>query len=126
MPATRVFLYAEPNGACPVIDWFGELAQRDPRALNACLARVRLLAALGRDLRRPYSDMLRDGIYELRARVGTVNYRLLYFYHGKDIAIVSHGLTKEARVPAREIERAIERRKRYEQAPAKHQAHVDL
>jgi phage-related protein len=69
--------------------------------------------------------MLRDGIYELRARSGHVNYRLLYFFHGRDIAIVAHGLTKEREVPRVEIERAIERRKRYEQQPAEHRASFD-
>ncbi len=88
----------------------------------ALRARMLLLAAMGHELRRPYSDLLRDGIYELRARVGRVNYRLLYFFQGKDIAVVVHGLTKEQEVPASDIERAIERKRRYEQDPEKHRA----
>ena len=77
-------------------------------------------------LRRPHADMLRDGIYELRARVGRVNYRMLYFFHGRDVAILSHGFTKEREVPPAEIERALERKQRYERAPEEHRAAVNL
>jgi hypothetical protein len=126
MPATMVYIYAEENGECPVLDWLSELRRTNTRAVDACIARVRLLAMMGHQLRRPHADMLRDGIYELRARVGRVNYRLLYFFHGKDVAVLAHGLTKEREVPAVEIERAIERRARYEQAPARHCKTIDL
>lgn len=126
MPQTTVHIYAEEDGSSPVLDWFEELSHRDTRALAACIARVRLLAAMGRELRRPHADMLRDGILELRANVGRVNYRLLYFFHGKDIAIVAHGLTKEREVPARDIDRALERKRRYEANPSTHRATLDL
>lgn len=122
MPATRVHFYAEANGISPVLEWLDRLARRDPRAFEACRARVVLLAALGHELRRPHADLLRDGIYELRARVGSVNYRLLYFFHGRDVAIVAHGLTKEAEAPRGDIEKAIERKAAYERAPARHRA----
>jgi DNA-binding XRE family transcriptional regulator len=45
-----------------------------------CAVRIRRLADLGHELRRPEADLLRDGICELRARLGTVNYRILYFF----------------------------------------------
>jgi hypothetical protein len=35
-------------------------------------------------LRRPHADYLEDGIYELRWRNGTVQYRILYFFHGRE------------------------------------------
>ena len=70
--------------------------------------------------RRPVADYLRDGIYELRARRGRVNYRLLYFFHGRGVAILAHGLSKEDEVPDAEIERAIERKKAFAKAPARH------
>ena len=126
MPRTTVYIYAEENGESPVLEWLRELRRENVRAFTACRARVLLLASLGHELRRPHADMLREGIYELRARVGNVNYRLLYFFHGKDIAVVAHWLTKESDVPARDIERAIERRRRYEQDPAEHRAALDL
>lgn len=126
MPSTTIYFYAERDGQSPILDWLRELSRHDVRALDACIARIRLLAVMGHELRRPHSDMLRDGIYELRAKTGRVNYRLLYFYHGKDIAIVAHGLTKEQAVPDTDMERAIERRRRYEQDPSKHRKTLDL
>jgi len=45
---------------------------------------------------------------------------MLYFFHGNVAAVLSHGLTKEREVPPREIEEAIERRRKFEADPAKH------
>ena len=75
---------------------------------------------LGHELRRPEADLLRDGIYELRIRLGTINYRLLYFLHGRQIAVVAHGLTKEDVVPATDINRAAARMRLFESKPGTH------
>jgi phage-related protein len=77
---------------------------------------------LGHELRRPNADYLRDGIHELRVKRGRVNYRVLYFFHGQNVALLAHALTKEREVPAREIDRAVERKRRYEKSPFKHRA----
>src|SRR2546423_10109900 len=112
MPQSQVFLYKESHGETPVLDWMNA----------ACMARVRTLAAMGHELRRPHADYLRDGIYELRAKRGRVNYRILYFFHGRNIALLSNGLVKEREAPEIEIERALQRRRRYEQNPIVHRA----
>jgi phage-related protein len=78
------------------------------------------LAELGHELRRPEGDYLRDGIYELRARKGRVNYRILYFFHGRNVAILTHAITKQKQLPAIEIDRAIARKRQYEVAPQRH------
>lgn len=44
---------------------------------------------LGHELRRPEADFLRDGIYELRVSLQGQQYRMLYFFHGKVVAVVS-------------------------------------
>ena len=72
------------------------------------------MAELGNDLRRPEADHLRDGIYELRASLQGVHYRVLYFFSGKAVVVLSHGLTKEREVPVRDIELAFERKKQVE------------
>ena len=71
---------------------------------------MRLLVNSGHELRRPAADFLRDGIYELRASYSGVQYRILYFFHGRDVVVLSHGITKGQRVSPAEIGRAIERR----------------
>lgn len=49
-----------------------------------------------------------------------MNYRLLYFFHGRTVAVVAHGLTKEDVVPPADIERALRRKKLFEADPEKH------
>ena len=60
-----------------------------------CVARIQQLAANGYSLRRPAADYLTDGIYELRAKHIRVQYRILYFFHGQNFAILAHAITKE-------------------------------
>ena len=126
MPPAELYIYQDEQGYVPLLDWLLELRRSDRGGLRKCLALIRRLAQYGHELRRPHADMLRDGIHELRGREGRVNYRILYFFHGKDIAILAHGLTKEKEVPASDIERAIERKKRYEQDPEKHRAKLPV
>ena len=83
-----------------------------PERLLTSVAKIKLLAANGYELRRPAADYLRDDIYELRAKHIRVQYRILYFFHGQNVAIIAHAITKEeSAVPNIDIERAIERRK---------------
>jgi len=49
-----------------------------------------------------------------------LNYRVLSFFHGSDAAVVSHGFTKEAEVPNREIELAITRKLTFMASPRTH------
>ena len=41
------------------------------------------------------------------AEIGTVNYRILYFFCGSNAVCLSHGFTKEGEIPDKEINRAI-------------------
>lgn len=51
---------------------------------------------------------------------GGINYRILYFFHKAEAVVVTHGLTKEAQVPPREIDLAVERRKLFESDPERY------
>ena len=117
MPRTRVVLYQEEDGSCPFLEWFAGLPAR---AQDKCFLRLERLGEIGHELRRPEADFLRDGIYELRVSLQGVQYRILYFFHGSIAAVVSHGLIKERVVPSREIDRALERKKRFLGNPARH------
>ncbi len=90
------------------------------KAFLKCQAAISRLALLGHELRRPEADLLRDGIYELRARLGSVNYRLLYFFHGQTVSVIAHGLTKEAAVPAADVKRARARKAAFITNPTAH------
>jgi phage-related protein len=120
MPQTSVVFYQEDRNDVPVLDWLKQLRRSDQRAYESCAAAIARLADLGHELRRPLADMLRDGIHELRIRKGRVNYRILYFFHGRNLAILGHALTKEEEVPKADIERAIRRKKAFEANPSAH------
>ena len=111
MPATEARAFRDASGEMPLQEWLNDLEQSEPRAHAKCLAVILELAAKGHELRRPASDALRDGIRELRTRVGRVHYRILYFFFGKHAACLSHGITKEDEVPDKDIELAIRRKK---------------
>jgi len=121
MPKIRVVFYKEDDGSVPILEWLDLLQDR---VLDKCTVRIERLAELGHELRRPEADLLRDGIYELRIGLQHVNYRILYFFHGRLAAMVSHGITKEDKVPAKEIEKAIARKRKFEADPEKH-THVE-
>jgi phage-related protein len=120
MPQTTIVFYKEEDGQVPVLTWLCALQRRDRRAYAACIARIYRLAAMGHELRRPEADYLRDDIYELRARRGRVQYRILYCFHGQRLAVLAHALTKEGQVPPADIERAIRRKDAFAQAPENH------
>ncbi len=117
MPKTEVVLYMEEDGSVPILEWLDSLQSK---TLDKCTVRIERLKEMGHELRRPEADTLRDGIYELRIGLQHVNYRMLYFFHGRTAAVVSHGLVKEAEVPAKEIEKAIERKRKFEKNPKAH------
>lgn len=120
MPNTEVLFYQDPDGRSPVVEWLEELREMDIAAYAKCVAVIERLEELGHELRRPTADLLRDGVYELRAKKGHVNYRLLYFFCGRNVAVVAHGLTKEDVVPAADIQRALRRKKAFEADPQRH------
>ena len=117
MPKTRVVLYRDANGSCPLLEWFNELPAK---VQDKCYLRLERLRELGHELRRPEADFLRDGIHELRVSFRGVHHRMLYFFHGAIAVVVSHGLVKEHVVPPREIDCAVEHKKRFEADPSRH------
>jgi len=92
VPQTEVFFFREPkDNSVPLLDWLDGL----PTKVQAkCIARIDRLAELRHELRRPEADFLRDGIYELRASYRGIHHRILYFFAGQAVVVLSHGLTK--------------------------------
>ena len=117
MPKTKVVFFKEDDGSVPILEWLDSL---QPKALDKCTVRIERLEELGHELRRPEADYLRDGIDELRVGLQHVNYRMLHLFHGRTAAVISHGLVKEAAVPPKEIEKAIERKRKFEKNPKVH------
>jgi phage-related protein len=102
----RLSFFRQERGDEPVLDFLRAL----PKA-----ARIEAGAALsdleerGPRLRRPGADYLRDGVYELRFSSQKVQYRILYFFAGRDVVLTNAFIKKTKKVPGEEIERAIRR-----------------
>jgi len=118
LPRIEVVFFREEDGTVPVVDWLAEM----PAAARAkCLVRLDRLEELGHELRRPEAEYLGNGIYELRTKHHGVNYRMLYFFHGKIAAVASHGIVKQqAAVPPQDIVKATQRKARFVTNPRRH------
>jgi hypothetical protein len=55
-----------------------------------------------------------------------VHYRILYGFVGAGLVVVSHGTTKEAKVSARDIDRALRRLEVCRKNPRKHAYPEDI
>ena len=117
MPSIKVVYYKDDDGQVLVLDFLKKIPKRERIKM---IARFERLEQLGHELRRPDADYLRDGIYELRMGHGHVNYRVLYFFHERTVAVLAAGITKEGAVPPIEIDRAVVRKAKFAKNPKKH------
>lgn len=117
MPRTDIVIYQQSNGQVPLLEWLDGL---HPKVQDKCIEEIERLEENGYDLRRPHCDLLKQGIYELRARYQNVHYRILYAFVGENIVLLSHGCYKKDKVPKREINKAIRNQDNYIQNPEVH------
>ena len=75
-------------------------------------AMMQLLAEKGNELRKPYTEHLDDGIFELRTIQGNnISRTLFFFYVGHRIIITNGFIKKTQKTPPKEISLAKARRK---------------
>jgi phage-related protein len=117
MPRTELIIYKDKEDSVPLLKWMNSLSLE---VQNKWTARFDLLEQFGFDLRRPFCDILRNGIYELRLKKGRINYRVLYTFVGKNVVLLSHGFSKKDIVPDTEIDKAIANRSKYLANPPIH------
>jgi len=118
LPEVQVIFFKRADDKVPMKDWLDGLEAKDRRK---CLERIERLRNQGHELDRPFAAYLRDDIYELRVKHGKVNYRMLYFFHGRRAVVISHGLSKKAqKTPPKEIDRAMDRKAEFESEPTLH------
>jgi len=103
--------YQTDSGRIPVKEFIDSLNEKTQEKY---LQRVELLADQGKDLSRPYSDYLGEGIYELRFVGIEGQVRVLYFFFFENKIIFTNGFIKKRRkTPKLEIKLAQERRSHY-------------
>lgn len=120
MPAVDVLTYQEDGDDVPLHAWLREIGAGNRDAAARCRDLIQRLADQGHDLRRPSSAPLRDEIHELRAKVGRVNYRILYFFNGRGVAVLTSGCTKEGRVENADIDLAVRYKTKFRADPKRH------
>lgn len=107
----EILFYTDRNGNVPVKEFLDSL---DIKMRQKMLRSIMALQDMGTSLRKPLSEALGDGIFELRAKVGSNITRVLYFFVIDNRAVLTHGFIKKTqKTPAREIKRAKELRYDY-------------
>ena len=77
MQEFEIVFYKTDTGESPVEDFLDSL---NDKMRAKMLMSIRIIRENGYQTRMPYSEELEDGIFELRAKVGTDISRVLYFF----------------------------------------------
>ncbi len=96
-----VIFYETSSGKQPARDFILSL---EPKMRAKMLRTIVMIRENGPELREPYSKPLGDGIFELRAKVGSDISRVLYFFYvGKRIILTNGFIKKTQKTPESEI-----------------------
>ncbi len=105
----EVEYYSSPTGKKPAKDFIENL----PVKLRAKVFRdIELLEEFGTGLTMPHSKFLKNGIYELRVRLGNDKSRILYFFFSERAIFLTNGFIKKTQ-PS-ELEKALKYKADYE------------
>lgn len=99
----ELIFYETARGDVPAIAFLRSQPRRAQSKVEKWLLYLR---EQGPDLPRPYADVVRGKIRELRIRYPSLQLRFLYFFDGHSAVIVSGFLKKTSAVPEEEIDRA--------------------
>lgn len=100
----EVIFYAKEDATEPAKDFILSL---DKKLRAKMLRTVHMLETNGPELREPCSKHLEDGIFELRAKIGSDISRVLYFFFVGHKAVLTNGFVKKTqRTPPQEIAKA--------------------
>ena len=88
----NLVFYTTGHGDSPVDDFLDEL---DKKSRAKVAAHLSLLEEQGPHLKRPYADVVRGKIRELRIHQGSNQYRILYFFQVRDQIVLTHAFSKK-------------------------------
>ena len=111
MPKFEVEFYEKENDEQPAKEF---LLSLDVKMRAKMVNTIAILSDNGYELREPYSKHLLEGIFELRAKVGSDITRVLYFFYADKHIILTNGFIKKTqKTPAVEIDKAKKYRADY-------------
>ncbi|MBR0282780.1 MAG: type II toxin-antitoxin system RelE/ParE family toxin [Oscillibacter sp.] len=120
MERFKVVFYEKEDGSRPAYDFINTLSDKMRAKIYKAAS---LLEVEGAQTRMPYSEYLKDGIFQIRAQQEGNITRVLYFFTVGKLVILTNGFTKKTnRTPSAEIERAKRYRADYERREAKKNA----
>jgi len=100
--------YETTRQRCPVQEFIDSL---DARSKARVARAIDLLERFGIALGMPYAKHVEGELWELRTRVGTSQYRIIYFLFTDKVFILLHGFAKKSgRIPERDLKAARDRR----------------
>ena len=111
MKEFKIIFYEKEDGTKPAKEFVKSLETKMRAKMSRAIKSAKMN---GTELREPYSKHLNDGIFELRAKVGTNISRVMYFFFIGHEIILTHGFIKKTqKTPPAEIERAKNYRDEY-------------
>lgn len=88
----NLVLFTAERGDSPIDEFLDGLDKKTRAKVAAYLT---LLEEEGPNLKRPYADVVRGKIRELRIHYGSNQYRILYFFRVRDQIVLVHAITKK-------------------------------
>jgi len=89
----NLVFYTTERGDSPVDDFLDGLNKKSRAKVAAHLS---LLEEQGPNLKRPYADVVRGKIRELRIRQSSNQYRILFFFQARDQIVLAHAFSKKS------------------------------
>jgi phage-related protein len=88
----NLIFYTTERGDSPLDDFLNDL---DKKARAKVAAHLSLQEEQGPNLKRPYADLVRGKIRELRIRHSSNQYRVLYFFQVRTRVVLVHAFSKK-------------------------------
>ncbi len=85
--------YTTKRGDSPIDEYLDEL---DKKSRAKVAAHLSLLEEQGPDLKRPYADIVRGKIRELRIHYRSNQYRILFFFYVRNQIVLLHAFSKKS------------------------------
>jgi phage-related protein len=89
----NLVLHTTERGDSPIDEFLDGLDKKSRAKVAAYLS---LLEEEGPNLKRPYADVVRGKIRELRIHYSSNQYRVLYFFHVHDQIVLLHAFSKKS------------------------------
>ncbi|KFZ45030.1 hypothetical protein KD27_01900 [Smithella sp. D17] len=103
----NLLFYTNARSDSPIDDFLDSL---DKKLRAKVAVYLSLLEEHGPHLRRPYADIVRRKIRELRIHQSSNQYRILYFFHLRDQIVLVHAFSKKTQqLKEKDIELAEKR-----------------